>query len=148
MPKIKISKPANKALKRLKEMQTSLDSTRVHVGLTRHANAYPDGTSVVMVAAVHEFGSEASGVPERSFLRSTLNANRRKYKKMFRKLAEHVARGRMSTNEALGTLGLQLQTDVKTTIDDIKDPPLLHRKGNPLWDTGHLIQSITFEVKD
>jgi hypothetical protein len=43
-------------------------SQAVTVGVHEDAEPYPDGTSVVMVGAVQEFGSEH--VPARSFLRS------------------------------------------------------------------------------
>jgi len=118
----------------------------VKVGLPQGSNDYPDGTSVIMVGAVHEFGS--SRVPERSFLRSTVIEKKRDYKTLFRKLSYKIIKGDMDTKRALGIIGLAVQTDVQDKITDIDSPPLVYREGNPLIDTGHLRQSITFEVDE
>jgi len=118
----------------------------VKVGLPQGSNDYPDGTSVIMVGAVHEFGS--SRVPERSFLRSTVIEKKRDYKALFRKLTFKIVKGDMDARTALGLIGLAVQTDVQDKITDIDSPPLVYREGNPLVDTGHLRQSITFEVDE
>jgi phage gpG-like protein len=118
----------------------------VKVGLPQGSNDYPDGTSVIMVGAVHEFGT--SKVPERSFLRSTVIEKKRDYKTMFRKLTFKIIKGDIDSRTALGLIGLQVQTDVQDKITDIDSPPLVYREGNPLIDTGHLRQSITFEVDE
>ena len=54
----------------------------------------------------------------------------------------------MNLKKALGILGLTVQTDVRDKITDIDSPPLQYREGNPLVDTGHLRQSITYEVDE
>jgi len=54
----------------------------------------------------------------------------------------------MDTKQALGIVGLAVQTDVQDKITDIDAPPLVYREGNPLVDTGHLRQSITYEVDE
>ena len=118
----------------------------VKVGLPQGSNDYPDGTSVIMVGAVHEFGS--SRVPERSFLRSTVIEKKRDYKALFRKLTFKIIKGDIDARTALGLIGLAVQTDVQDKITDIDSPPLVYREGNPLVDTGHLRQSITFEVDE
>lgn len=143
-----IKKPVD-AIKELEKISKSFKGVNsVKVGLPRDSNAYPDGTSVIMVGAVHEFGSPSKGIPQRSFLRSSLNENKRKYKKLLAKLTKSVIRGKITMTKALGLLGLQAQTDVRGKIIDIKSPKLKHRKGNPLVDTGHLVESIVFKVGD
>lgn len=146
--KVKISKRADKAVKAIEKINKSfrLGSDTVKVGLPKGSNAYPDGTSVIMVGAVHEFGSPARNVPQRSYLRTTVVNNRNDYKKLFTKLSESIIDGKRTKKEALGVIGLQVQTDVRQKITDIKTPPLKDRDGNPLIDTGHLRQSITFQV--
>jgi hypothetical protein len=99
-----------------------------------------------MVGTVHEFGS--SRVPERSFLRSTVIEKKRDYKTLFRKLSYNIIKSDMDTKQALGIVGLAVQTDVQDKITDIDAPPLVYREGNPLVDTGHLRQSITYEVDE
>lgn len=147
--KVKIKKRPRIALRRLEKIAKSFKGPDlVKVGLPRGSNAYPDGTSVIMVGAVHEFGSPVKGIPQRSFLRSTVEGERRVYKNMFKKLSVQIIKGQITKKQALGIIGLKVQTDVRQKITDIKEPPLQYREGNPLVDTGHLRQSIVFEVED
>jgi len=120
----------------------------VKVGLPKGSNDYPDGTSVIMVGAVHEFGSDKMNIPQRSYLRSTVVEKKRNYKDMFRKIAFKIIRNKLTLKEGLGLVGLQVQTDVQDKITDIDSPPLKYREGNALVDTGHLRQSITYEVDE
>jgi len=147
--KTKIIKSPDLAIKKLEKIAKSLKGhDSVKVGLPKGSNNYPDGTSVIMVGAVHEFGSPSKNIPQRSFLRSTVSDKSRSYKGMFKKLTISIIKGKITKKEALGLVGLRVQTDVKEKITDIKDPPLKYRNGNPLIDTGHLRQSITYEVED
>jgi len=147
--KTKILKSPALAIKELEKLNKSLTGPNsVKVGLPKGSNNYPDGTSVIMVGTVHEFGSPARNIPQRSFLRSTVESNRSSYKDMFKKLAKNIIKGILNKKQALGLIGLQVQTDVKEKITDIKEPELKHREGNPLIDTGHLRQSITFKVEE
>lgn len=117
------------------------------VGLPRDSNAYPDGTSVILVGLVHEFGSIVKGIPERSYLRSTIRENRRAYKKFMADLAKSVVQGKRTIEQAKQLLGLKVASDVQEKITTLDTPPLKYRDGNPLIDTGHLRQSITFVVR-
>lgn len=145
----KVIKSPIRFIKRIEKINKSMKGDDiVRVGLPKNSNAYPDGTSVVMVGAINEFGSPAQNIPQRSFLRSTLHADKSKYNAMFKKLAKRIVDGKIDKRTALQTLGLQLQTDVRQKITDIKTPPLKRRKGNPLVDTGHLRQSINFQIGD
>ena len=147
--KTKIVKAPKKAIKELEKLAKSLRGPDlVKVGLPKGSNDYPDGTSVIMVGTVHEFGSPAKNIPQRSYLRSTVENNKRLYKSMFKKLADRIIKDKITKKEALGLIGLQVQTDVRQKITDIKDPALKSRDGNPLIDTGHLRQSITYKVED
>ena len=147
--KTRIIKTPKKAVKEIEKLAKSLRGPDlVKVGLPKGSNDYPDGTSVIMVGTVHEFGSPARNIPQRSYLRSTVESNKRSYKDMFKKLSIRIIKGQITKKEALGLVGLQVQTDVRQKITDIKEPDLKSREGNPLVDTGHLRQSITFEVED
>ena len=120
----------------------------VKVGLPRSSNAYPDGTSVIMVGSVHEFGSPLNNIPQRSFLRSTIESGRQEYKSLFRKLTLKIIRNQITKSNALRLIGLQVQGDVQAKITDGIEPQLKSRDGTPLIDTGHLRQSITFQVDE
>ena len=147
--RIRIIRSPEQAIKELEKIAKNLKgSDSVKVGLPKGSNDYPDGTSVIMVGAVHEFGSPSRNIPQRSFLRSTVSEKRTSYKSMFKKLSKRIVQGKMTKARALGLIGLQVQTDVRAKITNIKDPVLKHRDGNPLVDTGHLRQSIVYEVKE
>jgi len=145
--KTKIRSRPDKALRRIREISKSINSPgSVKVGLPKGSNDYPDGTSVILVGAVQEFGSPIRGIPQRSYLRSTVVEKRKTYKALFRKLGKQIVQGKIDTDKALQIIGLTVQTDVRAKITDIKEPTLKSREGNPLVDTGHLRQSISFEV--
>lgn len=149
---IKFKKPVikrspTKAIKLLEKIGAEMNETgRLKVGLPKGSNNYPDGTSVIMVGTVHEFGSPSRNIPERSFLRSTMHMNGRFYKKLLEKLAKKIMKGDMTSSKAMNILGLQVESDVKARITDLSEPALKHREGNPLVDTGHLRQSIVYVV--
>lgn len=147
--KTRIKNTPAKALKRLEKVGKSLAGPDlVKVGLPKGSNNYPDGTSVIMVGTVHEFGSPLRGIPQRSFLRSTTSGNKRKYRDAFKKLSSQIVDGVITKKIALSKIGLLVSTDVRDKITDINTPPLKSREGNPLVDTGHLRQSITYVVEE
>lgn len=147
--KVKIIKKPENVIKEIERLNKAFKGPNsVKVGLPKGSNDYPDGTSVIMVGTVHEFGSPKRSIPQRSFLRSTIQEKRRPYKRMFAKLSKQIVAGTRTLKESLGLVGLQVQSDVQQKIRDIKSPPLKHRKGNPLIDTSHLQQSITFQIGD
>lgn len=111
--------------------------------------SYPDGTSVEVVGFVNEYGSEARGIPERSFIRSTMIENTDKYQGILRKIANKVIEDpNYNPYVSMGQLGLIAESDIKSKITDLKDPPnaesTIKRKksDNPLLDTGLLRRSI------
>ena len=109
-----------------------------------------EGSDQVMIATWNEFGTET--IPERSFMRSTMRAEQDKYTDAMAKGMERVLSGKMSVEQVLGLVGLQVVSDVQKTITDLDDPPnadaTIERKGssNPLIDTGRMRQSISFDV--
>lgn len=147
--KTKIIRSPKKAIKEIEKLVKSLKGPDlVKVGLPKGSNDYPDRTSVIMVGLVHEFGSPSRNIPQRSFLRSTVASNKREYKGIFKRLGKKIVDGKITKLEALKLLGLKVQTDVRDKITDIDSPELKSRDGNPLVDTGHLRQSITYEVDE
>jgi hypothetical protein len=142
---------AKKVLDRIKNQFASGD-VRILIGLPEDATPYPDGTSVVMVGAIHEFGSGDN--PERSFLRSTINEKRDQIQDDLTKVAEKVVDGETSLTSGSRKVGLKYSQLVAKKIVDIKTPPntlqTIRRKGssNPLVDTGHLKSQVTFEVRE
>lgn len=153
MTTVKIKQSPDKILKHLEKLSAlDIGEKDVQVGLPKGSNAYPDGTSVIMVGAVHEFGSELRNIPERSYLRSTIIGNRREYLKFIRGLAKKLISLDMTEEKALRLLGEKVKSDVQRKIVSLDDPPLARPRedgsDNPLNDTGHLKQSITYQVGD
>jgi hypothetical protein len=108
------------------------------------------GITVVDIATFHEFGY---GVPERSFLRATIDQNRDKYYAIVKELKNEIFAGKMTTENASKILGEKIKSDCQQRITDGIDPPLssetIANKGSsvPLIDTGQLRQSITYVVE-
>lgn len=147
--KTRIIRTPDKALKKIEEIVKSLKGPDlVKVGLPKGSNDYPDGTSVIMVGSVHEFGSPSRGIPQRSFLRATLVENKGAYKTLFKNLSKKIIDGDMSKEEALDFVGATVQGDVISRISEGIPPDLTSREGTPLIDSGHLRQSITYKVEE
>ena len=139
-----------KFLDRLKKALIGKRERVVNVGFPASAKE-PDGTSTAFIAAVHEFGSEH--VPERSFMRTSLEVNRNKRKALNEQNLKKVLNGGMSVDAALGHLGLMASSDIKEQIKNGSYAPLKEvttkRKGSskPLIDTGQMRQSVTYELE-
>jgi hypothetical protein len=111
--------------------------------------------TMVELAAIHEYGSPAAGIPQRSFIRRALAWNSGPWLPAFvSKLAKGVLVGKMSEERALEILGARAVAEVKKTITGSEIPPPLRpatiaAKGSsrPLVDSGRLLGSISYEVK-
>jgi len=107
---------------------------------------------VILVGAVHEFGSDDGTIPERSWLRSAMREHADEHSRAARKLARAVDLGEGDPNVALEKLGLIAVGNIQETIVALSSPPneaaTIAAKGssNPLVDTGHLRQAVTHQV--
>ncbi len=129
-------------------------ASHVRVGVVGpEASAMHDGVSMVELAAIHEYGSPAASIPERSFIRRTFadSTVQDKLDKILPRLTERFIKGE-SMAKLLGVLGAWGVGQVKATIragltPDIKEATK-KRKGStlPLVDTGRLINAITWLV--
>lgn len=135
-------KKSRKAVKSRKDKYTT-------VGIHMDRAARSDAANNLMLAMAHEFGL---GVPERSWLRDTIDANQAVYVAFINKLAGQVLLGRITQKQAVMLLGAKVQADMKNRIAAGISPPntdaTIARKGSstPLIDTGQLINAIDFEV--
>jgi hypothetical protein len=114
----------------------------------------------VGLALIHEFGAPIAGIPERSFIRSSFEANRPAYVAALRKMVEQVYELKMAVPKGLGLIGAKMAADMKQRMVDPGIPPpnapsVYARKlakgsgkGEPkaLIDTGRLRGSITWQV--
>jgi hypothetical protein len=141
-----------------------LDNAFVTVGIHGDkAQRKDDNETNPEIGAKHEFGS--GNIPERSFLRSTIDGNKDLQEEM-EQLSAAVARGQIRARVAAERLGLSAVDKVKRKIQAKIPPPLspetiakraekgAHGGGvgsmggstTPLIDSGQLIQSIQFKV--
>lgn len=142
-----------KGLQRLQDFLEAMGDSKVYVGVNKDTNGRGKGeVGNALIAFVHEFGI---GVPERSFLRSTIIENAEKYRKIqVDNILPAIASGTLTADEAYRRLGLVVSNDVKLKMANGNFTPLnqktIDRKGSskPLIDTGELRQSITYEVRD
>jgi hypothetical protein len=127
-------------------------NAHVKVGLPRGSGQYPDGTSVITVGVIHEFGAPGAGIPMRSFLRAGIAEADPEIRKLIRKVAKAAMDGKIAERQALELLGLRAASIVQQKIVkgpfEPNDPKTIERKGSssPLIDTGLLRQSITYQV--
>jgi len=108
-----------------------------------------DGATVAEYASYNEFGTE--NIPERSFIRATIDERRNRLFGKALQLQSAVLAGKMSLDLALDQIGLLTQANIQQKIEKLRDPAnapsTVAAKGssNPLIDTGRLRQSISYE---
>ena len=121
--------------------------------------------TITKVALTHEFGSPTRGIPERSFLRSTLAASKKKVDNLInKKLDKQMAKGKLDVKAIMKSVGVFLSREVKRSFriggmksakfkkwPGLKDPTRRgkNKKGGakPLIDTGQLRNSIGYVVE-
>jgi hypothetical protein len=129
--------------KRIERALKEIDNSHVDIGHFGDKKA-PDGeATLVGIAAVHEFGAPKAGIPERSFIRSTSDEERRNWQGILDRGLAKVLSGSASVLSVLFGLGEIGASAVRKKITDISEPPLadstIERRGesaNPLVDTG------------
>ncbi len=139
-------------IRALKQRMGSLGAYQVMVGVPA-GKTEEDGTSLALVAAVNEFGSQDGHVPERSFLRAGIRENLAEFKRMNEVTLKALANGRTTEGHALGLLGELAKSKVQDKIGrgpfTPNAPSTIAKKKSekPLVDSGNLRQSITYEIR-
>lgn len=91
-------------------------------------------------------------IPERSFLRSTIDNKGKDFYKLAEKEMDKWLQSYSDPEPMLNALGLQFRGYVQDTIKDLSSPPdssltkAVKGSGNPLIDQGNLVSSIEFSV--
>lgn len=131
----------------------ALKGLGVVVGVTAKTNGRNGEFSNAELAAIHEFGSPARNIPERSFLRKPLISNAAAIANLAKNAAGKFIMGQITAEAALGAIGEEAKSISKTEITEGITPALkpatIKRKksSKPLIDTGQLLNSITYEVR-
>lgn len=141
-------------LDKLKAKAIDLAKAHVKVGVlaSKGGNADHDGITMIELAAIHEYGSPAANIPERSFIRSAFE-KKTELNAFVMKLAKAIAENKLDARRALHMLGTWAAAKVKKNITERDIPPPLKPKTiarkkstKPLVDTGRLLNAITYEV--
>lgn len=104
-----------KALK--KRLKPLTKDPRAKVGIVgQKADDEKGGANMAEIAAVHEFGSPKRGIPERSFIRSTLEANKDQYVALLKPLLVQLLDGRLVVKRLLGLWGIKAASDVRARL--------------------------------
>lgn len=144
-----------RGLERIEKRLKELRGARLRVGVLSNDQHDPDNPiGLAELAAIHEFGSPAANIPERSFIRRTFREKRPELLDVVRKVAKGTVKGKITAERGLNLLGAWLAAEVKKTVTDGPHipPPLqpetIARKGSdrPLVDTGRLVDAITWDI--
>ena len=140
---------------RLRELAASKRTVRVGILSDAPKKEREGGTgrySLVEVAAAHEFGAPDAGIPQRSFIRATVDEKRGEIEQLQRSLAVQFVEGKIASDQLLARLGAKVAAMVQTRIASNIPPPLseetIAKKGSSvaLVDTGQLKSSVTWEA--
>lgn len=130
------------------------DEVVIIVGIQgKEAAAERDGITNAALGAIHEFGAPGAGIPQRSFQRSTIDRERRKYETAMQKIAVRISDGK-STRSEFEKIGLLAVSDIKRTFNSsiglvANAPATIAAKGSstPLIDIAVLRDSHTAVVQ-
>lgn len=114
----------------------------------------PTGKEIPMadLATVHEYGAPERGIPQRSFIGSTIDEQGQEIAKLGTRAARRMIDGKITVQQVLGIVGTKTAALIQQKIVDgpfAPNAPLTIRlKGSdkPLIDTGQLRQSISYEI--
>lgn len=135
---------------RLNEIAKNLEkSASVDVGFLEGAT-YPDGKPVAMIAAIQEWGSPARNIPPRPFFRSMIQEKSPEWPEA---VADLLKDNDYDAKKTLEQTGAAISGQLRQSIVDFNSVPLspktIAKKGfdKQLVDTGHMLNSIDYDVK-
>ena len=136
----------------LQKKITTLKNVSIKVGFPSEkretVSTDQEGVTALLKATVNNFGL---GIPKRPFMNIAFAKNKNKYKKIIKKQLGKVEV--LDYTKFLNQLGIVGQQDVQREITALRSPAnsqaTINAKGssNPLIDSGHMLQSVTYIVK-
>lgn len=114
---------------------------------------YPDGTPVVLVAAVNNFGSASKGIPARPFIHEGAVKAVEETQPVAAALVPALNAGKISKAQILEHMGPVAVGAQQSVFTEVTWEPNAQRtidekeSAQPLIDTGLLRQSATYEVR-
>jgi phage gpG-like protein len=147
---------AREMVARIKALSASKASVRVGI-LSDAPKKEREGAtgklSLLEVAAVHEFGAPAAGIPQRSFIRATIDERADDIARLERALLAKVVSGEIALKSALDAVGAKvagwIQQRIAAGIEPALSPATVAKKksSTPLVDTGQLRRAVTWLVE-
>ena len=142
--------------KQLDKIEKELDYLKTHtvwVGFVgSESDKKVDGVAIYMYANFNEYGT--SNIPSRPFFRTALNNNRKYIKEQLKELLGKVATGKMSGENALKSIGLEVQGLIQDSIKNgnwEKNAPRTIKakkgQGQELIETGSMLRAVSFEIR-
>jgi hypothetical protein len=125
--KIKTQEKVTPEYKTFLQNLEKIKGSYVAIGIHEGAGEYPDGPSVVEVGFWNEFGTET--IPERSFIRSTIDGHEGEINSWRTQLVGQIIDGKITTEKALETLGFRIRELIRNTIKSDVPPPYGTGKG-------------------
>lgn len=141
-------KGGDKLKAKLEEIARSMGGGSVRVGFLEDAK-YPDGTPVAAVAFWNEFGKV--GQPPRPFFRQMIAKESGDWADV---MASQAKATDFNGPVVLGRMGELIKGQLQQSINEFESPALspktIAKKGfeKPLIDTGHMLNSVAYEVRD
>ena len=136
---------------KLKEIERKTGSAKsVSVGFMSDAK-YPDGTPVAMVAAIHNYGAPAKGIPARPFFSNMVASKSPEWGDILGQLLDRTG---FSARQSLGLMGEGIAADLRESIihggwaKNSEATKAAKGFDAALIDTGHMLNSVTYQVDD
>lgn len=129
----------------------SVPDLEVNIGFHHNATynrSNSNAKEVKYVAQVAYDNNYGNGVPARPFFTNVVDGDK-DYQRIFE---EYIKEG-YPVAQALKFIGIEMQQDIQQEIIALREPPnspaTIARKksSNPLVDTGHMGDSVTYEIK-
>lgn len=87
-------------------------------------NPTKSAITVATLASIHEYGAPKRNIPERSFIRTTMDEKYSTFNELTDHLIDAIVEGGSTVERALNILGLLIQTEIKKKIRSNIAPPL------------------------
>lgn len=134
----------------IKNMKT-LDKKVLKVGIQEGDMSADGKNTMAYIGSIHEYGVEH--IPQRSFIRSTLDDNSSQIANLSGQLGAKIIEGKQTPEQALNLIGLKVAGMIQEKITDGNFTPLspatVRAKGDnkPLIDTGRMRASIKHKLE-
>ena len=148
-------KVVDRGLRKIVRNMKAADGIRTAIGIQgSEAGADHDGMTNATLGAIHEFGAPSVGIPQRSFIGATFDANRKKYERYLSNgIGKAIDTGGQPAH-AFELTGELHKSDIINAINSGIAPPLaartIARKGSSkqLIDSGQLKGSLTVRTEN